>query len=153
MKMGRGVCAHLRSFFLFLYQSGVPVATKGATLLEIVYTSTGMHYAYISHRPPFFSPPLLFFFFFSFFFLENAFGNFCTWNIETHGHRCVSWINKKTFSRVHFSTLPRVTSKKFRPVKKETGMRSYLDTGLVNIRHVAKGKATSRACTHVRRDC
>lgn len=91
-----------------------------------------------------------YFFFFSFFFLENAFGNFAR---ETHGHRCVSWINKKTFSRVHFSTLPRVTSKKFRPVKKETGMRSYLDTGLVNIRHVAKGKATSRACTHVRRDC
>lgn len=52
----------------------------------------------------------------------------------------------------YFSTLPRVTSKKFRPVKKETGMSSYLDTGLVNIRHVAKGNRGSRAYTHVRRD-
>lgn len=159
MKMGRGVCAHLRSFFLFLYQSGaVPVATKGATLLEIVYTSTGMHYAYISHTPPFFSPPLIPCYFFSFpsFFSKTRLETFARETLKPTATDAMFRgppINKKTFSRVHFSTLPRVTSKKFRPVKKETGMRSYLDTGLVNIRHVAKGKGTLRACTHVRRDC
>ena len=141
MKMGRGVCAHLRSFFLFLYQSGaVPVATKGATLLEIVrIRGTGMHYAYISRTTlPFPSPIVIYLF------LKT-----CVCKLLHDA--CGSPINKKTFSGV-FSTLPRVTSKKFRPVKKETGMSSYLDTGLVNIRHVAKGNRGSRAYTHVRRD-
>lgn len=104
------------------------------------------------------SPYPLLFFFFSFpsFFSKTRLETFARETLKPTATDAMFRgppINKKTFSRVHFSTLPRVTSKKFRPVKKETGMRSYLDTGLVNIRHVAKGKGTSRACTHVRRDC
>lgn len=100
MKMGRGVCAHLRSFFLFLYQSGsVPVATKGATLLEIVYTR---------HRdalclcivPPFhFSLPYPLIVIYLF--LENS--RLETLARETHTDvLCGPPINKKTFSRVFF---------------------------------------------------
>lgn len=93
---------------------------------------------YISYHPSF-SLPYRYLFIF-----ENASANFCTMRVD---HR----LTRKR-SPGYFSTLPRVTSKKFRPVKKETGMSSYLDTGLVNIRHVAKGNRGSRAYTHVRRD-
>lgn len=92
MKMGRGVCAHLRSFFLFLYQSGaVPVATKGATLLEIVrIRGTGMHYAYISRTTlPFPSPIVIYLF------LKT-----CVCKLLHDA--CGSPINKKTFSGVLF---------------------------------------------------
>lgn len=102
------------------------------------------------------SPVIFFFFSFPSFFSKTRLETFARETLKPTATDAMFRgppINKKTFSRVHFSTLPRVTSKKFRPVKKETGMRSYLDTGLVNIRHVAKGKGTSRACTHVRRDC
>lgn len=84
MKMGRGVCAHLRSFFLFLYQSGsVPVATKGATLLEIVYTRH--RDALRLYIVPLFPPlsPYRYLFIFG----KHAFGNSCARN----PHRCVVW--------------------------------------------------------------
>lgn len=84
-----------------------------------------------------------------FIFGKLAFGNSCARN--PHHMCCVGHRLTRKRSPGYFSTLPRVTSKKFRPVKKETGMRSYLDTGLVNIRHVAKGNRASRAYTHVRR--
>lgn len=108
---------------------------------------TGMHYAYVSYHLSTF-PSLIPLSLFIYFWKTRV------WKLlraKPTPMCCVGHRLTRKRSPGYFSTLPRVTSKKFRPVKKETGMRSYLDTGLVNIRHVAKGNRASRAYTHVRR--